>query len=76
MRNGMIVEPADNVVIAIESIGKGETVTYLCAGQEQSLTALEDITIYHKLAARDIRKGEHVHVHNVEGHREDLEAKA
>ena len=96
MRNGMIVEPADNVVIAIESIGKGETVTYLCAGQEQRLTALEDITIYHKLAAcdiakgqpiikygehiglaaRDIRKGEHVHVHNVEGHREDLEAKA
>ena len=54
MRNGMIVEPADNVVIAIESIGKGETVTYLCAGQEQSLTALEDITIYHKLAACDI----------------------
>ena len=56
---------------------------------------LEDITIYHKLATRDIRKGEpvvkygehigiascdikageHVHVHNVEGHRENLEAK-
>ena len=95
MLNAMIVEPQDNVVGAIEPIKKGDTVTYKCAGVEKTLTALEDITIYHKLATRDIAKGEpvvkygehigvassdikageHVHVHNVEGHREDLEAK-
>ena len=95
MLNAMIVEPQDNVVVAIEPIKKGDTVTYKCAGVEKTLTALEDITIYHKLATRDIAKGEpvvkygehigiassdikageHVHVHNVEGHREDLEAK-
>ena len=96
MLNAMIVEAAkDNVIVAIEPIKKGETVTYNCGGEEKSLTALEDITIYHKLAARDIPKGEpivkygehigiaacdikageHVHVHNVEGHRENLEAK-
>ena len=59
MLNAMIVEAAkDNVIVAIEPIAKGDTVTYNCAGQEKSLTALEDITIYHKLAACDIAKGE------------------
>ncbi len=96
MRNAMIIDAKDNVAVAIEPISKGDTVTYLCGGKDVSLPALEDITIYHKLATRDISKGEpvvkygehigiassdikagaHVHVHNVEGHREDLEAKA
>ena len=95
MRNAMIIDGKDNVAVAIEPIAKGDTVTYLRDGQEFNLTALEDITIYHKLATRDIAKGEpvvkygehigvascdikageHVHVHNVEGHRENLEAK-
>lgn len=96
MLNAMIVEAAkDNVIVAIEPIAKGDTVTYNCAGQEKSLTALEDITIYHKLAAcdiakgqplsstasisawppRDIKAGEHVHCHNLEEHRENLDAK-
>ena len=44
----------DNVVVAIEPVKKGETVTYMCAGEEKRLTAAEDITIYHKLAACDI----------------------
>ena len=81
MLNGMIVEPVDNVVVAIEPVKKGETVT--------------DITIYHKLAAcdikkgepivkygehiglaaRDIKAGEHVHCHNLEEHRENLDSK-
>ena len=95
MRNAMIIDAKDNVAVAIEPIAKGDTVTYVCGGKDVSLIALEDITIYHKLATRDIAKGEpvvkygehigiascdiktgeHVHVHNVEGHREDLEAK-
>ena len=95
MRNGLIIDEKDNVVVAIEPIAKGDTVTYLCSGKDVSVTALEDITIYHKLAARDIHKGEpvikygehigiascdikageHVHVHNVEGRRENQEEK-
>lgn len=95
MRNAMIIDGKDNVVVVIEPIAKGDTVTYLCGDQEKSLTALEDITIYHKMAARDIaagepvvkygehigvamrdiKAGEHVHVHNVEGHRENLDDK-
>ena len=95
MRNAMIIDGKDNVAVAIEPIAKGDTVTYLCDGQDVTLTAAQDITIYHKLAIRDIpagepvvkygehigiassaiKAGEHVHVHNVEGHRENLEAK-
>ncbi len=95
MRNAMIIDGKDNVVVVIEPIAKGDTVTYLCGDQEKSLTALEDIIIYHKMAARDIaagepvvkygehigvamrdiKAGEHVHVHNVEGHRENLDDK-
>ena len=95
MRNAMIIDAKDNVAVAIEPIAKGDSVTYLAGGEEVSLTALEDIIIYHKLSTRNIAKGEavvkygehigiaacdiaagaHVHVHNVEGHREDLEAK-
>ena len=95
MRNAMIIDAKDNVAVAIEPIAKGDAAVYVCEGKEVSLPALEDITIYHKLAIRDIAKGEpvvkygehigvassdikageHVHVHNVEGHREDLEAK-
>ena len=95
MRNAIIIDAKDNVAVAIEPIAKGDNAVYVCEGREVSLPALEDITIYHKLATRDIAKGEpvvkygehigvassdikageHVHVHNVEGHREDLEAK-
>ena len=95
MQNAMIIDSRDNVIVAIEPIAKGDTVTWMCDGKENTLTALQDITIYHKIASRDIVKGmpvikygehigiavadikagEHVHIHNVEGHRENLEAK-
>ena len=93
MRNAMIIDPQDNVAVAIEPIVKGDAVTYVCNGADVTLTALQDITIYHKLATRDIAKGEpivkygqhigiagadikageHVHVHNVTSHRENLD---
>ena len=95
MRNAMIIDPQDNVAVAIEPIAKDETATYVCESKEFSLPVLEDITIYHKLAtrdipkgqpvvkygehiglaARDIKAGEHVHCHNLEEHRENLDAK-
>ena len=95
MRNAMIIDSKDNVAVAIEPIRAGDTVTYPCGGKEVQLAARQDITIYHKLAVRDIaagepvvkygehigvavcdiKAGEHVHVHNVEGRRENLEEK-
>ena len=44
MLNGLIIDEKDNVIVAIESIAKGDTVTYLCNGKDVSVTALEDIT--------------------------------
>lgn len=95
MLNAMMIDEKDNVAVAIEPIAKGDTVSYMCSGEQKQLTAKTDITIYHKLAVRkiaagepvvkygehigiatcDIEPGEHVHVHNVEGHRENLEEK-
>ena len=60
MLNAMMIEPQDNVVVAIEAIAAGDTVTYVVKGEEVSLTAKEDITIYHKIAVRDIQQGEPV----------------
>lgn len=93
MRNAMIIDSKDNVVVAIEAIQKGDEIVYVCNGETLSFPALEDITIYHKVACRDIpkdapvskygqhigiaaydiRKGEHVHIHNVTSHRENLD---
>ena len=52
MQNAMIIDPKDNVAVAIEPIAAGDTVTYLKEGKTVSLKATEDITIYHKLATR------------------------
>lgn len=93
MRNAMIIDSKDNVVIAIETIQKDDDIIYVCNGETLSFPALEDITIYHKaacqsiskgkyvskygqhigIAACDIKKGEHIHVHNVTSHRENLD---
>ena len=41
----MRIDPADNVVVAIEPIAKGEVVEFDADGEVRQLTALEDITI-------------------------------
>ncbi len=92
MLNAMLIDAKDNVVVAIEAIAPGDTVTYMDGDTAKSFTAVENITIFHKVARFDIPKGEavskygehiglagcdvaqgkHVHVHNVESHREQL----
>ena len=93
MTNAMIIDEKDTVAVAIEPVAAGETITWLDrSGAAQTVTAVTDIPIYHKLAIKDmakgepvvkygehiglaavdIRKGEHVHVQNVENHREQL----
>lgn len=90
--NAVVIDKKDNVAVAIETVKKGEVVAYKLDNETVSLKALTDVQIYHKLASkdikkgepvvkygehigiagRDIQKGEHVHVHNVESHREEL----
>lgn len=54
MCNAMLIDPADDVVVAIEPIAKGAPVVYLCGEEEQHFSAREDIPIYHKVSRRDI----------------------
>lgn len=96
MINALKISEKDNVVVLIENIKKGDVVDYKdLDGTEKTLTALTDTKIYHKIADRDInkgeniikygehigvstkdiKKGEHVHVENTEGQRENLEDK-
>lgn len=59
--NALIVEDCDNVVVATAPIGRGETVEFVRHdGSICSFPAVDDIPIYHKVAAKDISAGEPV----------------
>lgn len=60
MLNAMIIDAKDDVVVAIEPIKAGDEVNYMLDGQMQTLKAVTDVTIYHKLARHDIKKGDMV----------------
>jgi len=60
MINAMIIDEKDNVAVAIEPIEKGDTVCYKKNSFVESFIALENITIYHKMAVKDILKGEKI----------------
>lgn len=93
MVNALIISEKDNVVIAIENIKKGGSIHYKSSdGKLHSFEVLDDIPIYHKVALKDLNKGDyfikygehiglascnikkgvHVHEHNVESKREKL----
>lgn len=57
MRNAMMIDVKDDVAVAIEPIKAGDTITYVLNGAEHSLTAKQDVTIYHKIAIHDIPAG-------------------
>ena len=67
------IHPEDNVVVCLEELKKGESVT-LSDGRE--ITALEDIPAGHKLLTRDIAAGDNVIKYgNAIGHAlEDIKA--
>lgn len=61
MRNAVIIDPADNVVVAIEPLAAGGEVSCpLPDGTTLSLAAAEDIPLFHKVARTPIAKGEAV----------------
>ena len=85
--NAAIIDEKDTVVVAIEKINAGDEIIWRDRnGDVQKITAATDVPMYHKvaikevvkygehigLAACDIHVGEHVHVHNVQNHRENL----
>ena len=60
MINAMIIDLKDTVAVAIEPIAKGEDVNYKVGDEVKTIKALNDVQIYHKLAIKDMAKGEPV----------------
>ena len=59
--NAAIIDKKDTVVVAIEKINAGETVTWRdCFGNEQHIVAKTDVPIFHKIAITDMPKGSEV----------------
>ena len=56
--NVTIIDAKDNVAVAIEPIAKGDRLE--ARGADLGVTAKSDVTIYHKVAIRDIPKGQPV----------------
>lgn len=61
MRNSVIIDPTDNVIIAIYPLKAGDTAVYaLPDGSEASLAVAQDIPLFHKIARADIASGDKV----------------
>lgn len=61
MINVVLISPEDNVGVVIEWIKKGEEIEFKTnEGEVVNFTSLDDIRIYHKIAIRDIKQGEHI----------------
>lgn len=61
MRNGVIIDEKDNVVVAIRQLEAGADVAYpLPAGGEGHVVTKEAIPLFHKIARTDIKKGDKV----------------
>ena len=57
MQNFIKINENDNVVVALNTLPKGETVTVEVQGAAKSITALEEIPAGHKMALCDIPEG-------------------
>lgn len=60
MTNSLMLHPNDDVAVVIKAISKGDGVTYVTDGREVTMTAVDDIPIYHKVAIRSVRRGGNV----------------
>ena len=60
MYNALIVEKNDDVAVVLEAIHVGDKVTYRYGDEECSVVSLSEVPVYHKVAVRDIKRGEHI----------------
>lgn len=58
VNNALVIDEKDNVIVAIEPIKKGDEAVYVLDGTIHQVVAENDITIYHKLASKNIKKDE------------------
>ena len=60
MYNALIVEKNDDVAVVLEAIHVGDKVTYRYGYEERSVVSLSEVPVYHKVAVRDIKRGDHI----------------
>lgn len=60
MINAILLDEKDNVVTCVREVKAGEEVCYRTETGESTLCAGEDIPYCHKVALRDLRKGDQV----------------
>ena len=60
MYNALIVEKNDDVAVVLEAIHVGDKVTYRYGDEERSVVSLSEVPVYHKVAVRDIKRGDHI----------------
>lgn len=58
--NSIYINNKDNVVTSLEKIEQGSDVAYKNEEQELSIKALDNLPSYHKVAIKDIKKGEYI----------------
>jgi altronate hydrolase len=61
MSDTVVLNPNDEVAIALRPVTAGETVSYTRGGKEASVTVQSDIPRGHKILIRPVQAGEHVH---------------
>ena len=60
MYNALIVEKNDDVAVVLEAIHVGDKVTYRYGDEVRSVVSLSEVPVYHKVAVRDIKRGDHI----------------
>lgn len=58
MYNCVVINEKDTAATLTADVKKGETVSWQLGGAEHSLKAEQDIMRFHKVALKDIKKGE------------------
>ncbi len=63
-KNALIINKSDNVATAIRDISSNTEAIVGCSDETITATVIQDITLGHKFAIRDITKGENVIKYN------------
>lgn len=59
--NSILINNKDNVVTSLELIEKCSNVVYKNENQTLSIKAIDSVPSYHKIATKDISKGEYIY---------------
>ena len=60
MRNAMLINEKDNVIVAIEPLSKGTKAVYQVNGRPEEVKVLADIPMYHKIARVPLKAGSEI----------------